>query len=105
MHDLFGNPEDRFSCDEAHMISVTRKSVSGVYNKIRLLLFAYWVMLHAFLSLFFLSKSTFSKISFRNTIRMSNSLDPDPARLYVGFDLNPNCLQTLSADDTSRAKS
>ena len=32
---------------------------------------------------------------------MSNSLDPDQARHYVGPDLDPNCLQRLSADDTS----
>ena len=31
---------------------------------------------------------------------MSNSLDPDQARQFVGPDLGPNCLQRLSADDT-----
>ena len=29
---------------------------------------------------------------------MSNSLDPDQARQFVGPDLGPNCLQRLSAD-------
>ena len=33
---------------------------------------------------------------------MSNSLDPDQARRFVGPDLGPNCLQRLSADDTIR---
>ena len=33
----------------------------------------------------------------RNSIRMSNSLDPDQARCFVGPDLGPNCLQRLSA--------
>ena len=33
---------------------------------------------------------------------MSNSLDPEQARHIVGPDLGPNCLQNLSADDTSR---
>ena len=33
---------------------------------------------------------------------MSNSLDPDQARRFVGPDLGPNCLQRLSADDTGR---
>ena len=33
---------------------------------------------------------------------MPNSLDPDQARLLVGPDLGPNCLQRLSADGTSR---
>ena len=31
----------------------------------------------------FYSKLTFSKNSFRNTIRVSNSLDPDPARHFM----------------------
>ena len=30
---------------------------------------------------------------------MSNSLDPDQARHFVGPNLGPNCLQRLSADD------
>ena len=50
----------------------------------------------------FFSKSTFSKNSFRDTIRVANSLDPDQARHFVGPDLGPNCLQRLSADDISR---
>ena len=52
--------------------------------------------------LIFFSKSTFSKNSFRNTIIVSNSLDPDQARHYVGPDLVLNCLQKISADDTRR---
>ena len=48
---------------------------------------------------FFFSKSTFLKNSFRNTIRLSNSLNTDLARHFVGPDLDPNCLQRLSADD------
>ena len=39
-----------------------------------------------------------------NTIRVSNSLDPDQARRSVGPDLGTNCLQRLSADDTSRQR-
>ena len=49
----------------------------------------------------FFSKSTFSKNSFRNTIRVTKSLDQDQARRRVGPDLSPNCLQRLSADATS----
>ena len=44
------------------------------------------------------------KKSFRNTIRVSNSLDPDQDRRNVGPDLDPNCLKRLSADDTSRQR-
>ena len=32
-----------------------------------------------------------------NTIRVSNGLDPDQARRFVGPDLDPNSLQILSA--------
>ena len=48
------------------------------------------------------SKLTFSKNSSRNTIRVSNSLDPDQDRHSVGPDLGPNYLQRLSAYDISR---
>ena len=33
---------------------------------------------------------------------MSNSLDPDQARRFVGPDLDTNCLQRYSADDNGR---
>ena len=35
-------------------------------------------------------------------IIVSNSLDPDQARHFVQLDLDPNCLQKLSAEDTRR---
>ena len=41
----------------------------------------------------------FQNKSFRNTIRVSNGLDPDQERHFVCPDLGPNCLQRLSADD------
>ena len=50
---------------------------------------------------------SFSKKSLRNSIRVSNSLDPDQDRHCVGPDLGPNCLQRLSAGnkvDTSMKK-
>ena len=50
----------------------------------------------------FFFKSIVLKKSFRNTFRVSNSLDPDQARCFVKPDLAPNCLQRLSADDKSR---
>ena len=34
---------------------------------------------------------------------MANSLDPDQARQNVGPDLDPICLQRLSADNTGRS--
>ena len=35
---------------------------------------------------------------------MSNSLDPDQARRFVGPDLGPNCLPRLSADVTGKQR-
>ena len=39
--------------------------------------------------------------SFRNTIRVSNSLDTDQARQFVWSNHGPNCLQWLSAENTA----
>ena len=36
---------------------------------------------------------------FRDTIRVSNSLNQDEARSFVGSDQSVNCLQKLSADN------
>ena len=47
----------------------------------------------------FFSKLFFSQNSFRNTIRVSNSLDPYQDQHSVDPDLGPDCLQRLSGDD------
>ena len=47
---------------------------------------------------------TLLMLDFFNTIQVSNSLNPDQARHFVGTDLGPNCLQKLSADNRSLAK-
>ena len=41
----------------------------------------------------------FFLINLPGTPSVSNSLDPDKARRYIGPDLGPNWLQMLSADD------
>ena len=43
------------------------------------------------------------KRSYRNTIIMSNSLDPDQAGCFLQPDLGPNCLK-LSSDNTGRQR-
>ena len=43
----------------------------------------------------------FQNQCFQNILRMSNSLDPDQARLFVGPDLGLNCLLRLLADHKS----
>ena len=63
---------------------------------------ACWVIFHAFVVFCWLfSKLTLSENSFRNPIRVSNSLDSDQDRHFVGPDLGLNCLQSLSTDDKS----
>ena len=56
----------------------------------------------AFCRLLIFLKSSFLKKILSGLPSVSNSLDPDQARHFVGPDLGPNCLQKLSADDTSR---
>ena len=48
---------------------------------------------------FSLAEACVSKNYFRNTIRVTNGLDPGQDGHSVGPDLNPNCLQRLSVDD------
>ena len=42
------------------------------------------------------------KNSFRNTFRVSNSLDPDQAWHFVRPDMGPDSLQMLLADNNSK---
>ena len=68
-------------------------------------LFACCVIFCAFIvGCWLFSKSTFSKSSFRNIIKVTNILDPDQAQNFIEPDLSPNCLQRLSADDTNRQR-
>ena len=52
----------------------------------------------------FFFKINFLREKFSHTISVSNSLDLDQARCFVGLDLGPNCMQRLSADYTSRQR-
>ena len=47
--------------------------------------------------MFLSSVAFFPNQPIRNTIRVSNNLDPDQAQQNIGPDLDPNCLQRLSA--------
>ena len=51
------------------------------------------------------SKLTFSKNYFRNSISVSNSLDPDQDQHNVGPDLGPNCFyQKMTEVSTSKER-
>ena len=52
----------------------------------------------------FFENKLFRQNSFRNTFRVSNSLNPDQDRHYVCPDLGPNCLQRLPADDSKELR-
>ena len=59
--------------------------------------------------IFLSSADFFQNLIFQNFLsripcRVSNGLDPNQARQNVGPDLGPNCLQMLSAADTSRQR-
>ena len=72
--------------------------LSSVANyRLRFKLFAYWVILHVLPPADFFQHQIFQN-SFRNTIRVPNSLDPDQARrrVWSGFKL----FAKLSADGT-----
>ena len=51
----------------------------------------------------FISKLTFSKHSFSNAIRVSNSLDSDQEQRYVVPDLGSICVQKLPAGDIQKS--
>ena len=50
---------------------------------------------------FFFQYFFFSKISFMNTIRVPNILDPDQDQHFVRLDQDPNSLQRFSAEDAN----
>ena len=60
--------------------------------------------MHFLLYADFFQNQLFRKNSFRNNIKASNSLYPDQTQHFVRPDLGPNCLQRLSADDTTRQR-
>ena len=51
-----------------------------------------------------LSSADFFQHWLLKKISVSNSLDPDQARNYVGPDLGPNCLQRLQPDDNDKLR-
>ena len=51
----------------------------------------------------FFQNQLFRKI-LRNTVRVSNSIDPDQVQHFVTTDLGPNCLQRLSAENSGKLR-
>ena len=68
-------------------------------------LISFWIFKYCFyysFTLYYCAIFYSLDAGFFNTIRVSNSLDPDQARHFVGPDLGPNCLQRLSADKVGK---
>ena len=80
------------ACSTFHFNSLTLFA----YEVICRLLIFFKISLLLLLLFFFLKKY------FRNIGSVLNNLDPDLALRFAGPDLGPNCLQRLSADDTSK---
>ena len=59
---------------------------------------SFFVLFYLLSADFFFQNQLFQK-SFRNTIRVSNSLDPDQAQHFVEPGLGPDCLQRLSSKE------
>ena len=79
----------------------SRQNMSGLSWLLSLCMLGNFSCFTCHLRLFF-KINFFSKLSREhNTVRVSNSLDPEQDRHSVGPDLGPNCLQRLSADDKS----
>ena len=81
-------PIDKYTAEKKNSLVFNYSLAYVIHNILFFILEkVYWVILHVLLSsaVLFL-KSTFSKNYFRNTIRLSNSLDPDQGS---------NCLQRL----------
>ena len=66
---------------------------NDIFDRMYCMLFSYT---------YFIKKNIFLQKIFKENITLLNSLNPDQARLLVGPDLGPNCLQLSSADNTSR---
>ena len=76
---------------EFHYYTTIYHTCENLIQKLVSFNFACWVNFHPFdVICRFLKKITFSKNSFKNTIRVSNGLDPDQDRHSVGPDLGPN---------------
>ena len=75
----------------ANHVYISTDNSHEIVSLIQCHLFAYWVILHALLS---------SADFYQNQLRVSNKLNPGQARHFVGPDLDSNCLQRLSADET-----
>ena len=90
----------------SHLLKVHSRRLKNYLSAKNYILISFWIFEYCFYYSFKLYYcaifNSLDAFSF-NTIRVSNSLDPDQARQNVGPDLDPNGLQRLSADKKSFA--
>ena len=94
-----GFRDDRTEQQKQSPLHICTKYKVPVYFN---LFFAYSVVDMLFSRLLIFVRINIFENSFRNTIRVSNSLDPDQAGQNVRPDLGPSCLQKLELEDTRR---
>ena len=88
-----------FSCFCFRLLTFFQKLISGTLLKCQTV----WIQIRT--NIHKINVSCFVvvcwlKYSLMDTIRVSNSLDPDQDRQNVGPDLDPNCLQRSPVDDS-----
>ena len=123
MSDLVGNPEDRLSHNEAHLVMISMLPLIAptcFYGELSVIikhslylsclvkihilflnLIAYWVIFHAFLSSADFFQINFLKKFFQEYHQNVKQFGPSR---FVGPDLGPNCLPRLSADVIGRQR-
>ena len=101
----------RVASNISHWLKVHSRGSKNTYLRKKCIWISIWIFQYCFHYTFTVNRCAifyFLNTEFFNTIRVSNSLDPDQTRHFIGPDLGPNCLQRLSADNKScpwRAKS
>ena len=100
----------RYKPSSNSILCASNKVLAGLHrgsSESSLMVYAIWTNISQvfapgkffmFFDVCWFSKPIFSQNSFRNTIWVSNRLDPDQTRCFVKPDLGPNCLQRLSVD-------
>ena len=94
----------RVATNIGHWLKVQSRWFNNyIFAKKKCILISFWTFYYNFLHTFniIVPHFTLCMLDYFNTIRVSNSLDPDQARHNVRPDLGPKCLQRLSVDNTS----
>ena len=93
-----------YGANISHWLKVQSRRLKNYILAKKCILISYWIFQYCFkysFTLYYCAIFYSLDAGFFNTIRVSNSLDPDQAKCFVGPDLGSDCLQRLSADNKS----